>query len=357
MQRSLALTLMLLASTASAEKLKLAVLDPWAPPNLSGIAVKVGQDILAAARKEPDYEVLDPATVERALGTEALHSLQACLGKMVCVTSHSGNLQADRLVVGLLDRNENSYLVKLQLIDLKTKSVISSIDRSILIASRRLQADVSAAIPRLLEGKAEAKGTLSIATSSPGAALVLDGEPAGKTPLTLEVKPGKHTVKVTKANFLPVERFVTVEAGATEQVSLLMTPVPGSRPEDELMAAKKQEKQEGMGGISIPAGSWILAGGAVLAGGASVYFGLHASALQGKAGDQSGGNWSISRAEALDGKRSAMIANLGIGVASAAALGAVVYALLAPSEPAKPAAPAVLLPVPGGAAVALSGSF
>ncbi len=67
--------------------------------------------------------------------------------------------------------------------------------------------------------------------SPPDAKVTWDGEPAGDVPPTgiliiYNVAPGKHTVKVTKEGFLPIEQALTVTGNDVMRVPLSLTPVP-----------------------------------------------------------------------------------------------------------------------------------
>ena len=68
------------------------------------------------------------------------------------------------------------------------------------------------------------EGALTI-TSQPGdAEVLLDGEPVGRTPLTLDgLEPGTYGVRVRKPNFAPIERFVEVAAGEVAQQHFELT--------------------------------------------------------------------------------------------------------------------------------------
>ncbi|HEY3445114.1 MAG TPA: PEGA domain-containing protein [Myxococcales bacterium] len=375
--RPLVALLVLLAAMAvprpgQAAPLKLAVAELHAPQNLSGIAAKLAQDIVDAATRQPNTSVLGPFDVEKSLGPEALKNLEACSGVASCVARWAAPLGVDRIVVGTLDRSEASYLVKLYLIDLQARQVVSTVDRSILIASRRLQSDVAAAIPALLAGKAEAKGLIAIGTTTPNATLFFDGEIVGKTPFTVEAKPGKHTVKITKEGFLPVERFVTVAEGTTEKVMLTLIAIPGAKTlEDDIPAIAKKADEEAAssgGGLSVPALTWVGGGVAVASLAVAIGLGVDASSKASAAG--SGPVYAITRQDALAGKRNALLTNVFWGVAAAGAATAVLSAVLWPKDapPAAdgskkdeaapaPAPQAAIAPLEGGAAFTLCGSF
>lgn len=349
---------LLMSPFARAEKTKtrLAIVPLSAPSSLGGIADKLSLDIFEVASRDRGLAVVAPWDVTRTLGSEPLKNLQACGGRPECIAPWASSLSANRVVVGTLDRNENSYLVKLFLVDLRSKAIVSTVDRSILIAARRLQADLAAALPGFLAGHAEGTGKVSITTSRPDATVVLDGEVTGQTPVTLEAKPGKHILKVTKEGFLAIDRFVDVTEGKVSEVALLLTPIPGTVVTDDA-PLKVKSSSPGERSSRIPTGTWISGGAAVVAAGAGAYFAVTASSLHTRAG--AGPVYDITRNEALSGKRDALLANICFGVAGAAAVTAVVFALVPGREPVRDsAAPqASLAPVRGGAAFTLSSSF
>jgi hypothetical protein len=357
----LALALLLSTSLARADAVRLAVVELTTPQNLSGIGLKLTQDIIAAAAREPNTRVLQPAEVERALGPEGMKRLNDCFGRPACVAQAAAALPADRIVVGSLDRNESSYLVNLYLVDLKARSVISSVERAIIIASRRLQADVSAAIPGLLAGRAEAKGKLDISSTRPGATISFDGEVVGKTPMTVEAKPGKHTLKITKQGYLDVERYVVVAENTTEPVALTLIGIPGAKTEEDELPAMVQKPGEEAGGggpgITVPVVSWVAGGLAIASAGVGLYFAVDTNSLKSKAG--AGPVYGITRQQALTGKTDAIVADVLFATAGVAAAAAVVFGIVLQEPAAKvEAAPkAALAPISGGAAVTLSGTF
>ena len=255
----------------------------------------------------------------------------------------------------------STYLVKLWLVDLKSQTVVSQVDRSILIASRRLQADVASTIPGLLAGKAEALGKITISATK-GATIYFDGEVAGRAPMTLETKPGKHTLKLTKQGYLDVERFVTVPENATEEVTLALLAVPGAKTqEEELPMLVKKAPESGGSSITIPIASWVLGGTAIASAGVATIFAVNAGSLTNKAGTPTGtpAAYAISRTDAQAGQRCAIAADVLFGVAGAAAATAVIlgFVLQEPAAPADATPKAAVAPLRGGAAFTLSGSF
>lgn len=350
---------------AAAQARRLAVVELASPPNLAGLGAKLTQDILAAAQKDPGLEVLDPAAVETVLGADMVTKLKGCIGKPECVAAYTGDLFAERVVVGVLDRSDTSYLVKIFLIDVRGKSVIASIDRAVLIASRRVQADVAAAIPVMLQGQAEARATIAFSSTPKGASITFDGTVLGRTPFTVETKPGKHTVRFFKESYLSVERFVLVDAGAAEKMAISLTPVPGTHPveEDEQVVAKVETGPT----VKLPLPTWI-GGGVAIAGGAlGALLMTQVKAVEKRAVALAlNGPLEITRVEALSAERKTMFANASFTAAGIGGATALLFVLVTPGETQKPreqAPPqskvpsAGIVPLTDGAAIAVGGSF
>lgn len=68
-------------------------------------------------------------------------------------------------------------------------------------------------------------GVLAVASDPPGAAVYVNGELQGTTPLSVSrLTPGDHRVKLVKDGYLENSRLVAVRAGAAQSVQVRMTP-------------------------------------------------------------------------------------------------------------------------------------
>lgn len=344
----------LLAASAAAggQSPSLAVVELGAPQELSGIAARLTAEIAAAARGR--YELVEPSAAAARLGPDLLQKLRDCKGEGACIATFGASLKTTRAVVGSLERTETSYLVKLWLVELKTGTVVSSVDRSVLIASRRLNSDIAAAVPAFLMGKAEAQGKLSIQSNARGASVVFDGEPVGQVPVTLEVKPGKHVLKVWADRYLPVERFVAVEAGRTQEMLVTLLLMPGALPPEAPAATAAARPRPAGAGSAARTFAWIAGGAAVASAGAGAFFGLSSKKLEDRAGAAS--PYAISRVDAQRGKLDAQLATgFFIGAGAAAGASALLFILGGRSSAAAPSA--AVVPVSGGAVLAVEGAF
>ncbi|MGQ0506247.1 MAG: PEGA domain-containing protein [Myxococcaceae bacterium] len=315
------------AGPAVAQK-RLAVLDVSTPPFMMGLGNQVLQTVLSSAQ-EQGYKVTPPDEVRIAVGDKTYEDVLRCEGRPGCVTGKLSSLKVDRIVVGSLNRDEKSYLLKLELLDLKKGTVVSSVDRAVLIAARRLAQDVTEAVPPLLRGEREALGTLELTTNTRAAEVTINGENAGATPLTVKLKPGKHEVKLRKERYLTVSRWVTVEANQVTQDDVRMILQPG-QVDDETAAlpVENAEKKSDGPAFRVPTSAWIALGAGAAAAAAGVGFGVSAQRAERQLRDgyDSARNlYAGTRDQAVMGKQHAMLANVfyvaaGVGVATAVVL-------------------------------------
>jgi hypothetical protein len=190
-----------------------------------GLGAQLARSVEAEARAQ-GRRVLAPDAVRAKLGDEAMDTLAECALEPVCAARVLRPLGARQAVLGRLGRDGASYLVRLVLLDVERGVVVSELDRAILIAARRLQPDVRAALPGLLRGEQDATGTLQLEANVPGAEVEVDGEAKGLTPLTLTLKPGRHRLLLRKDAHYPVERLIDVEAGERHVEQVRLTPTP-----------------------------------------------------------------------------------------------------------------------------------
>ena len=75
--------------------------------------------------------------------------------------------------------------------------------------------------------KMDIQTSLMIMTRVKGAMISVDGGKPAATPVVAEVKPGKHTVRVTAEGYFPDEREVPAAAGITTPVDVPLQEMPG----------------------------------------------------------------------------------------------------------------------------------
>lgn len=360
-----ALTVALAAATAlaAADKEKIAIVELDAPAGMLGLSSQVSKAIMTEAAKQK-RAFISPDELRDKLGNKTLIELSKCSDKPACAADKLTVLGATKAVLGKLGRDDKNYVLQLWFIDLEKLEVITDVDRSILIASRRFQKDVEVAVPGFLRGEREARGTLTITATSPNAQVTINGEFMGVAPLTQTFKPGKYEVKVEKPKYLPVKRLVNVEANQKSVEEFRMLLIPGQKAEDDVAPlVGKQEEQKDSGGGFSPSAPTIVAGIATVgAFGAGIAFGLLSNSTSSelkKNYDPVTDTYAGTRAQALDAQKNALIANVMYGVAGAALIATVIFVVLDVKRPVDGDTQLEVTPVaaPGAGGLILGGRF
>ncbi len=362
-------------SRAQAASGKLAVPTLFSSPSLYGVSGLLAQKAAQAAQAQ-GYIVIGPDAVATAAGRDNMKKAAQCDLKPACLMSYLSGFGADRALVGSIDRDDVHYVVHLVLIDLSKGDLLGSGQRTVLIASRQLESEFDAMLPDVLAGKMQAITQLKVTSNAKHARVTIDDRPMGEVPLTVELSPGKHEIKVEKVNYLPSDRFVDAKIGETTPVEIALTLLPNRYDPDEAMAQPVIEHREGQSDtndkvLGAPIGSLIALGVGVAAAGVGTYFGVQTRNLQAEAVDTDhDGALNITRVQAMTGQRDALVANIffiGAGVAAATAVGLFIFdgnnappaASTSPSNtsPTPPTPKAGVMLMPGGAVATLGGSF
>lgn len=336
-----------------------AIVDIDAPDSMLGLAAQVTNELIAEAEKQK-YTVIRPDALRGKMDEKRYLTLKKCNGNPACVSNELGGFAARRAVIGSLGRDEKNYLFRLWLIDLETLEVVADVDRSVLIAARRLQKDVEQAIPPLLRGEKEARGRLIISSNLADAKVTVNGEPVGPLPQTITLRPGKHEVKAERLKYLPVTRLVGVEANQDTRVELKLLLIPGQIADADVVPAlaKKEDVAAESAGTVSPL-TWVLGGVTLAAAGTGLAFGLitRTQQIELDAGfDVNTGVWQGTRAQAMVANRNALIADVSFGIAGAALIATIVSAIVDGTRPA-PVQVAPTVSPGGGAGLSLGVTF
>ncbi len=307
-----------------------AIVDVDAADALMGLGAQVTQRVLdgAAAQK---LQVLTPDQLRTMLTPDKYAGLKKCHDSTACVAQALSGTPVTRVITGSLTKDERNYLLKLWHHDLGNNSLVCDVDRAILIAARRFQKDVEQAVPPLLRGEREARGTLVVECNVPNAQITVNGDFIGTPPVTLTVKPGKYEVKVTKPKYLPVTRLATVEANqkTVEAVKLLL--IPGETADQDPSLVTKKPGAEADHAVSLSIPTWVFGGLTVASGVTATIFGLLAGSQERSllAGlDETTGVYAGTRAQALEQNRNALIANVAFIATGVTALATAVFLII-----------------------------
>jgi hypothetical protein len=319
-----------------------AVVDVDAADSLMGLGGQVTRQLLEGATAL-SLNTLTPDQLRAQLTAEKYQALRKCHESTACVAQALGSAPITRVITGQLTRDERSYLLKLWHHDLKAMTVVADVDRAVLIAARRFQKDVEQAVPPLLRGEKEARGTLTITCNVATAQISVNGEFLGTSPVTLARRPGKYEVKVEKNKYLPVTRLVAIEANqeSSENIKLLL--IPGQVPDEPLASpgGAKSVSQQGSAaaGATLSAPTWLFGALTVAAGASASIFGVLArtqSSTLLASFDEAMQVSTSTRAQALEQNRNAVIANVSFVALGAFAVATVVFLIIDLAVPKDP---------------------
>jgi len=181
---------------------------------------------------------LTDALRQRAAGTAGVRAVQGkdlIEIKMVfgcdqeqpgCMAQAGRTLGADKLLYGTLKkaRGANQVAVSLKLLDVKSGAVERTVGET--VPKRELSAGgVHAAASKWFAElvQVEARPILTVTSDPGGAAVAVDGNPAGRTPLTLrDLAPGAHTIAVSASGRVTQTRTVELRAGGASEVAVTL---------------------------------------------------------------------------------------------------------------------------------------
>ena len=357
MVRPLMLPVLALVTLVTAASPKIAIVDVDAPDLMMGLGAQVTRAIITEAQAQK-LDVMLPDQLRAKMDARRYESLKKCGGKTACVAQELESLGVQRAVVGQLSRDEKNYLLKLWLIDVATLTVIADVDRPILIAARRFQKDVEQAVPPLLRGEREARGTLIVEVNLADAQILVNNEFVGTTPVKMSVKPGKYEVKVERKKYLPITRLVAVEANQEAKVELKLLLIPGQIPDSQIVPALTRKPDEApVQTVQLSPLTWILGSATVVAAGTGLGFGLVARSQERALRDGYDSTTNVylgTRAQALEQNRNALVADVAFGIAGAALIGTVISVVVDATHPVVEVAPVV---TPTAAGLTIGGTF
>jgi hypothetical protein len=172
----------------------------------------------------------------------------------------------------------------LKLLDVKSGTVEHTVNETVgkrELASGNVHATASKWFAELVP--VEAKPLLTVTSDPPNAAVAVDGNPVGRTPVTLrDLAPGSHTVAVSMSGRVAQSRTVELRPGAASEVSVSLeaerpTVVERPRPTPEPAVVPPVEKPQPLpptGGHPGRAAKFVALGalvGAVVTGSVAIY--------------------------------------------------------------------------------------
>jgi tetratricopeptide (TPR) repeat protein len=173
---------------------------------------------------------------------------------------------------------------------------------------------------------------LLVYTDPPGADLRLDGKPRGTTPFHTVLPPGGYALALALAGYEPVAQEVTLEAGASRVVDLVLRPAPAKAPAAGAAAPAADLKPKPPVAAAVPLPpppaaapekrrvyTWIAAGTAAAAAAVGGYFGYAAKRDEDALAGMTDPNGSDAQRYASGAESNAHKANVMYAIAGGAA--------------------------------------
>jgi hypothetical protein len=199
-----------------------------------------------------------------------------------CMTDAAKSMGSTKMIFGSARKmGADSFLVALKLLD-ADRGVVESWTSEAITKAQSSGANLRALVQKwvaTLTNQTQA-GTIRLQGGVVGASVELDGMAAGvigKDGLTMAgVAPGKHELLITKSGHEPVRKSITLDSGATEQVSLRMSTIKETlvptRADEE--AAPDQEQSAPSSRTGLRATAWALSLTGVVAAAIGVRYSL-----------------------------------------------------------------------------------
>ena len=179
---------------------------------------------LAAAQ----FEVFSGASVSQKLAAAA-GRLGACRDGG-CYPAVAEALAVAYLVAGRVVETSKNYEISLELINGRTGGVIGTNRERCEICGVDEAGEKMALAASALRGRLEAvsrtPARFVVRSHPPGAAIAIDGAPAGRTPIDRELAGGMHKLELSAPGYDPLERTVTAVSGVDETMDLEMVRLP-----------------------------------------------------------------------------------------------------------------------------------
>ena len=192
--------------------------------------------------------VLLPMQVEGSLSKDSRRTLAERLQAAVAAAKVSGGPYRARLEVRV--SKKKGYGLTLAVLGADDATLATHTDECKGCSLEQVGARIDALVQQAATGLAPkeppppATAAVSVRTEPLGARVRVDGAEQGFSPQALELSPGEHTIAVDKPGFLPQEQKLTVEAGAPQELDVVLVAEPPAKGKGSKRAkAAKAPKQ------------------------------------------------------------------------------------------------------------------
>lgn len=207
-------------------KTKIAVLDLKGSDSVpKELRESVGSLIPEALDGLGPFKAISKQDIEQMLALEAMKESVGC-SDVACLAEIGGALGADYMVTGSLIRVEQTYMLQLQLLNIRTSRPEQRLTREYTGGPQGLFDEVRVAAKMLVRDLLETRsGSLALKVSEEGATIRIDGSIVGTSPLEkLALAGGLHTLTVEREGFVRQSRDISVRENETTDADVVLLP-------------------------------------------------------------------------------------------------------------------------------------
>jgi hypothetical protein len=155
-------------------------------------------------------------------GAHVTAAIETCQGVVDCLLEVFGGLGWDAFIVGNVAGIGEGRVINLKLIDVHVAKEIRRASEKASGEEKQLIANMRKAAVELLAPQ-QFVGTLQISALQPNVNIMIDGQLAGRTPLTTSALPlvvGRHAIEATGEGLVPFSSFVDIAYEETVPVKI-----------------------------------------------------------------------------------------------------------------------------------------
>lgn len=170
-------------------------------------------------------EVVTTAQLKVALDAAGLQALTGCMSE-TCMTDLAGTVEAERTLGGSVARAGDDFILTLLLVDTQTGARVKQEQRKVPSHEDLSYYAIKQLTSLILTGKStDPLVPVAIGASEEGSVVIIDGKHVGTTPVTTQLDPGRHEIRVEKDGFVTWKTVADVqEATPLELHATLVDP-------------------------------------------------------------------------------------------------------------------------------------
>lgn len=210
-----------------AEKLKIAMLDIVPNGARPELASTLGSIVATKLQRLQVFSIVTNQDLRAILSHEALEQMAGCETNGGCTAPGGAMLGARYLLSGLIGQVNNTLALNLVLTDLQTGHSVGRSSANISDAAKLTEETERAAAQVVAPLLADRQGVLLVTSTEKGAAVKVDGDVLGVTPLPRKpITWGPHEIRIEKEGFVAGIEDVTVTGSDVIERHFELIPSP-----------------------------------------------------------------------------------------------------------------------------------